>query len=99
MGIFSRSRPNSPERRKGARKDTREPAWIDLGGKPLIPCVLLDVGDGGARLTLDRPEALPDGFTLLLSEDGSDSRRCRVAWRSGTEIGVEYLSFTHYVLP
>jgi hypothetical protein len=98
VGIFSRSQ-GGQERRKGARKDSQEPAWIDTGAKPLIPCILLDVADGGARLTADHPEALPDDFTLLLSADGSDSRRCRVAWRAGAEVGVEYLSFPHYILP
>ena len=100
MGLFFSSKPAGPERRKHARSETNRPAWIDIGnGAPLIECVVLDTSEGGARFAVPNPATLPENFTLMFSPDGKDGRRCRVAWRSGTEAGVEYLSIAHYLLP
>jgi hypothetical protein len=34
---------------------------------------------------------LPEEFSLVFTKYGSIRRRCRLVWRSGTEVGVSYL--------
>jgi hypothetical protein len=38
------------------------------------------------------PEAIPDVFHLYMTLDFASRRRCRVVWRSKTQIGVKFLS-------
>ncbi len=40
---------------------------------------------------LPEPDGVPDEFILALSSDGAARRRCRVAWRTENQIGVEFL--------
>jgi hypothetical protein len=48
-----------------------------------------DISDRGARLYSELD--LPERFTLSLSGDGVDVRQeCRVVWRLGGELGVEF---------
>jgi len=80
------------ERRRAMRHETRCPAWIEFDDD-IAPrnCTLVDVSEGGARLELVTPEDLPPEFSLVLIEDASHVRRCRVAWRNGQEVGVRYV--------
>ena len=43
-----------------------------------------------ARLALDRDQELPDTFILLLTASGDARRHCRVIWRDGLTVGVEF---------
>jgi hypothetical protein len=45
----------------------------------------------GAKLTVDNPADLPDTFYLYFSTRFDSRRHCRVAWRSGNQVGVEFL--------
>jgi hypothetical protein len=66
---------------------------LDVGeGSASIACEILDISDGGARLRplMCAPHMVPDKFTLLLSASGKVRRKCRVAWRSRTEFGVQF---------
>jgi hypothetical protein len=52
-------------------------------------CMVVDLSDEGARLysEIDTPPA----FTLTISGDNGDERRaCRVVWRLGHEVGVQF---------
>jgi hypothetical protein len=40
---------------------------------------------------VDAPEGIPDTFHIYMTLEFSSRRRCRVVWRSGTQIGVEFL--------
>jgi len=51
------------------------------------------VSDTGARIVLDVNNELPDRFMLLLSHNGSPRRRCRVVWRNGASLGVEFSDY------
>jgi hypothetical protein len=55
-------------------------------------CVMADLSATGARLQVQQPAALPDEFVLLLSHTGRLSRKCAVAWRAETEVGVEFIA-------
>jgi hypothetical protein len=59
---------------------------------PPVPCHLADVSDSGARLSIEAGVELPDTFVLLLTENGVPRRYCRVAWRTGSMIGVKFLA-------
>ena len=55
-------------------------------------CVVIDISEGGARLHVEGLEA-PDRFVLLISDKagGARPRNCKVIWRRGFELGVEFL--------
>jgi hypothetical protein len=51
--------------------------------------MITDISDGGARLYSEFD--MPEKFTLSVSSDRGDRRRdCRVVWRLGHELGVEF---------
>lgn len=83
---------SAAEKRKNLRRTISYPVWIDLGDDlPPRECSLCDASDRGARLVVPAFEDLPEQFRLALCADGSATRLCRVAWRKGNYIGVEYL--------
>lgn len=56
-------------------------------------CIMEDVSDSGAKLTIDGSvEGLHlKEFFLLLSSTGLAYRRCELAWVNGDQIGVNFL--------
>ena len=82
----------STEKRKNLRRSISYPAFIDLGdGSPTIECTLCDASQEGALLAVAEPDGVPNEFILALSSDGAARRRCRVAWRTEEQVGVEFL--------
>ena len=78
-------------RRKSVRRA------IGYGAKIVAPdgswnrdCRVLDVSDTGAKLVIDPLKDLPQEFVLALASQGSATRRCRVVWAAGSEIGVRF---------
>ncbi len=79
------------EKRSSRRKSLKYPARIDAGdGSPLRDCVLSDVSETGARLVLKDDGEVPEHFTLLFGTQGAAPRSCRIAWRDGAELGLEF---------
>jgi hypothetical protein len=74
-----------------ARELTDQAAWVGIeGGFAARRCTVLDMSTGGVRLRVDDPEFVQPNFRLKKSpSDGG--RSCRIAWRNGKEIGVEFL--------
>ena len=66
-----------------------------LGGKILygdaftLDCVLRDISDGGARITLPTGQAVPDIFYLMDLRSGV-AFQVQVVWRSYPQIGVRF---------
>ena len=90
--MSSAEKLSSAEKRKNFRRSISYPAFIDLGdGSPAIECTLCDASQEGALLAVAEPDGVPDEFILALSSDGAARRRCRVAWRTENQIGVEFL--------
>lgn len=56
-------------------------------------CLMLDVSDEGARLSIVQSvEGLRlQEFFLVLSTTGSVFRRCQVAWINGGDMGVHFI--------
>jgi hypothetical protein len=59
-------------------------------GDSTVDCQARDVSSKGARLALDGSAMLPQEFELRFLKQG-DSRRVRLVWQRGTDIGVRYL--------
>jgi hypothetical protein len=80
------------DKRRNVRRAVTYPASLDFGdGSPARGCTLCDAWQQGAQLTVADPNSLPNEFILALSSDGAARRRCRVVWRTETQIGVEFL--------
>jgi hypothetical protein len=63
--------------------------FVRAVGEQLRECTVWD--ESGARIIVDAPETVPDVFHIYMTLDFSSRRRCRVVWRSKTQIGVEFL--------
>ncbi len=82
---------NRAELRKKPRRQFHYAAKIITDEtQPPRPCTMSDVSHSGARLVLDADTELPDRFLLLLSANGGARRRCRVIWRAGVTVGVQF---------
>jgi hypothetical protein len=81
------------EGRRSKRKPFDYVAGLLVGDSAeLLPCQVADISDGGARLVVfSDTEQFPETLTLVLSSNGQVRRRCKVAWRRRTEIGVQFL--------
>jgi hypothetical protein len=78
------------ERRISPRIPTRRAARIDIKGMDPIECLVRDLSASGARLEVPDVRQLGNSFTLTIV--GSWNRQaCRVAWRKGNMVGVEYV--------
>jgi hypothetical protein len=80
-------------RRKFVRRSIAYPARLvaidESWGRD---CHVVDVSDGGAKLRIEKPGALPLDFILALSMGGRSkaTRRCHIVWSDGNEIGVKF---------
>jgi hypothetical protein len=81
----------SKERRLTPRRPINRIAKFHSGlGSLPRECMVTDISDRGARLYSEAE--VPEQFTLSLSGDGVDVRQeCRVIWRLGGELGVEFI--------
>jgi c-di-GMP-binding flagellar brake protein YcgR len=74
--------PRRQDKRNSVRLARRRAAQVYLGedAQP-VRCVICDISDGGARLAIARSLMnLLHRFTLSLSNDGSETRKCEVVW-------------------
>lgn len=76
------------ERRRVRRTKVYKCAKISMNGS-LRDCVVRDISSLGARLALMSTCSIPDKFGLTF-DAAHTMRACRVAWRSPTEVGVEF---------
>ena len=79
------------DRRKHVRKSLRVSVRVRKGfADDAMPCDVLDVCQDGARVqAVDL--ALPNKFTLIMSANGDITRLCRVIWRQGFTMGVQFV--------
>lgn len=82
------------EHRKSPRRFLRRGAELifDAHEAP-AGCVIWDISDSGARLSVAHPpEDLPHTFTLVMFKDASVRRDCEVVWTDTKYIGVKFIS-------
>jgi PilZ domain-containing protein len=81
------------DKRKARRHRLRRDAWVMLDAGQRCECVITNISDRGAHISIADSEALPDSFILLLAENGATRRRCRVIWRKPREVGIKFDSW------
>ena len=81
------------ETRRAKRKAFDYVALLDFcDGEEPRPCEVRDISAGGARLAVFcGTDAVPEVFELVLSHSAKVKRACKVAWRSPTELGVQFM--------
>jgi hypothetical protein len=73
-----------------ARRKTDQEAWLAIEGSfATRKCVVLDLSPGGAKLKLEDAQFVRPRVQLKFSRTG-EGRNCRVVWRKGSTIGVEF---------
>jgi PilZ domain len=60
-----------------------------LTGKVLAHCFVKNISPNGARLLVAKPATVPDHFKLQV-RGAKLQPNCRVRWRKGKEIGVQF---------
>jgi hypothetical protein len=63
-------------------------------GRTPIDCSLIDFSVTGARLRLPKDVPLPDNVHVLI---GNLSHNCRIAWRKGVTVGVDFIDEHHSI--
>jgi hypothetical protein len=56
----------------------------------VVDCTVRNISNIGAALRIDAPFAPPPEFDLAIAAEGT-TRRVRVRWQVGTDLGVEYI--------
>jgi hypothetical protein len=91
MVIIGNYRTHAELRKKPRRTFHYNARIVTAKDKPLVPCWIADISQGGARLFLAHDEELPQIFTLLLTPKGDTQRFCQVIRRDGTTLGVRFI--------
>ena len=82
--------PAIRERRKSPRRALSQVVRLEFSdGAPAPGLLVTDVSDGGVRLFAQNVD-IPDVFALVFAESGL-RRECRMVWRLGPEVGVEFV--------
>ncbi|WLB24274.1 PilZ domain-containing protein [Bradyrhizobium japonicum] len=78
------------ERRRQQRIEINEAAYI-FGDGSSICCRVVDITEHGAAIELpvSAGHSMRDRFKLTIAKDRVD-RNCRLIWRSGSRIGVQF---------
>ena len=89
--MVARNARSAAELRKKPRRQFSYRARILASESgPASNCAIADISQTGARIVLERDEDLPKKFILLLSDRGDARRVCRLVWRHGLTLGVEF---------
>ena len=75
-------------KRAALRQRVLKSASIEFHGG-VIDCVIRNLSETGAALEVASPLGIPESFNLVIAGDHS-RRRCQVAWRRDTRIGVAF---------
>jgi len=76
-------------RRHTRRRSFKGGRIIYNNARSTVGCTIKDLSDGGGRLALSGFIELPGRFDLEIA--GGATLPCKVAWRRGLQIGVEFL--------
>ncbi len=88
---------NEIERRQGNRRSeprrrVARSATISAHDAPSpVPCVVLDISNGGARLDVHHLASIPQRFRLVIDLEGTE-RTCQVVWRRENSVGVKFIN-------
>lgn len=78
-------------RPRPTRRKIETEAWLSIEGSfAARRCTLLDISENGAKIAVSDPLFVPPQFQLRFSR-GGPSRACKVRWRSGKCVGVQFV--------
>jgi PilZ domain len=87
------------ERRGSPRRRVLKGAIIAYGDRKMtLPCTVRNLSATGARVRIEVAVSAPDNFILFIEMDGIEVD-CEVVNRSGTDLGVKFISPTRPVKP
>lgn len=79
-------------RRRDARRQCNREGWITMKGVfAQRHCDVLDISPSGARIRIDDIRFLSGRFNLKLAREEATGRLCRIAWRDGGTVGLEFI--------
>jgi hypothetical protein len=90
MVVVGNFRNHAELRKKPRRQFHYNASMLIEGKKTPCHCAIADISESGARLQLEADCELPERFILLLTKGGEARRHCRVVWRDGLFVGVEF---------
>ena len=74
-----------------SRRQINTEAWITQQGDfAARKCKVLDVSASGAKLQCEDVRFLKGTFNLKFARDERTGRQCKVVWRKGSTVGVEF---------
>jgi hypothetical protein len=80
------------DERMERRIKVRRQGWLSSRKGPKIQeCIICDESTSGACLIIDAEAEISDSLYLYMSLESTMPRSCRLVWRSGAKIGVEFL--------
>jgi hypothetical protein len=84
MSIFGR-------RHRPSRRRTNQPAWMTVDDSfAARQCTVIEISEGGARVRVEDPQFVRPHFQLKF-ERASPGRACKVVWKKGDVIGIEFV--------
>jgi hypothetical protein len=88
------ARQNSmEERRKHPRTEINQPGYVCSGGS-VMSCVVRNISAEGAAIDVENPAFVPECFRLVIANEPSDVRECRIAWIQKNRIGLTFVDET-----
>jgi hypothetical protein len=88
---FRSGRGFSSDKRKEKRRTVSLPSLIVLPQEcNRLRCVVTDLSQSGASISIEHADQLPDDFVLFLAASESMRRVCTVVRRGKTALGVRF---------
>lgn len=78
------------EKRKHRRIEIDDAAYVSSGGS-VMRCVVRNISPEGAAIDVENPAFVPQRFRLVMANDSSIVRECRVAWIKQNRIGLTFM--------
>jgi hypothetical protein len=73
------------------RRARHTSAWIVLAGRADQECQVLDLSANGVKVIAEMPSEVPSRFELAFTQSDQKRRVCKVIWRRGKVIGVQFV--------
>ena len=78
------------EKRKHPRTEIDQAAYVSSGGS-VMRCVVRNISPEGAAIDVENPAFVPQRFRLVMANDSSIVRECRVTWIKQNRIGLTFM--------
>lgn len=81
----------SSDNRRGTRRNVSIPSRIHLPEQGRrVRCLVTDLSQRGASISVEKADQLPDNFVLLLAASEDMRRDCKVVRRGKIALGVRF---------